>query len=38
LQESISRQEVPEALAVLSELVPEWQRAPVGEGVAATEA
>ena len=34
LQESISRQDVPEALAVLAELVPEWQRTPVREAIA----
>ena len=34
LQQSISRQEVPEALALLAELVPEWQRAPVREAIA----
>lgn len=34
LQQSISRQEVSEALAVLAELVPEWQRAPFHEPIA----
>ena len=37
LQQSITRQEVSEALAVLAELVPEWQRAQVHAEVASAE-
>ena len=35
LKQAISRQEAPDALHLLAELVPEWQRAPVREATSA---